>query len=393
MRIQPNRRRDSLSSCSQPKPIESSVFGETDDEFRAPLEKLLRAVVELAGAEAAAIRHLEEETHQLRLVASTGLPETLVTASLRVPDSCGTCGEAVARNTVRLSAKACDCAIEIGKQLPSNRSQRTYVVPLHHCGAVCGVLKLFMPARRRPPKTLSPLLGALGDMLGLTLENSRLMQKNLQASLNNERHMLANEVHDSLAQNLVSMRMRTPLMRDAIAKDDDVRALRYVDELEESLIVSHRRVRALITHFRTEIDPRGFLHALDEAIEGVREMGGVDIELENHVGRLALTVEQELQVFHVVSEALANVMKHSKADHCRLCIDQEDGRYLISVEDDGVGMASDVDSVTRHGHFGLNIMRERVDQLGGQIAFESSAGAGTRIRLSFPAIASEGNPT
>lgn len=390
MRIQPNRRRDAAASCKQERVPEPRVVDSSDREFRAPLEQLLRAIMTLAGADAAAIRHREEDTHQLRLVAAVGMPQSLLDTAFRVADSCGTCGESVARNASRHSAKSCTCAIEISKVTPSATGHRAFVVPLHHRGAACGVLKLFLPTRRKPPQSLAPLLAALGEMVGLSLENGRLMQKNLQASLNHERHILANEVHDSLAQNLVSMRLRTPLLRDAIDQRDDSRAFRYLDELEESLIVSHRRVRTLITHFRSELDPRGLLHALDEAVAGFREMGDIEVEFENHVSCLQLSPEQQLQVFHVVSEALANVMKHAKAEHCRLTIDETDGQYVIAVEDDGIGLASDLDATTEHGHFGLNIMRERVDQLGGHIAFESEAGAGTRIQLSFPATVPEG---
>jgi len=391
MRIQPNRRREAAASCKQERVLEPRVVDSSDREFRAPLEQLLRAIMTLAGADAAAIRHLEEDTHQLRLVAAVGMPATLLDTAFRVADSCGTCGESVARNAPRHSAKSCSCAIEIGKVTPSTTGHRAFVVPLHHRGAACGVLKLFLPTRRKLPQSLAPLLAALGEMVGLSLENGRLMQKNLQASLNHERHILANEVHDSLAQNLVSMRLRTPLLRDAIDKRDDPRAFRYLDELEESLIVSHRRVRTLITHFRSELDPRGLLHALDEAVAGFREMDEIEVEFENHVACLQLSPEQQLQVFHVVSEALANVMKHAKAQHCRLTIHETDGQYVIAVEDDGIGLASNLDATTEHGHFGLNIMRERVDQLGGHIEFESEAGAGTRIRLCFPATVPEGS--
>ncbi len=391
MRVQPNRRRESITSCKQELMVEPRVVDASDGAFRAPLEQLLRAIVTLAGADAAAIRHLEQDTHQLRLVAAVGMPASLLKSAFRVADSCGTCGETVARNKARHSAKSCSCAIEVGKLTASATGHRAFVVPLHHRGAACGVLKLFLPARRKLPQSLSPLLAALGEMVGLTLENSRLMQKNLQASLNHERHILANEVHDSLAQNLVSMRLRTPLLRDAIAERDDSRAFRYLDELEESLIVSHRRVRALITHFRSEMDPRGLLHALDEAVAGFREMGEIDVDFDNRVACLRLSPEQQLQVFHVVSEALANVMKHAKARNCRLTIDERDGQYVIEVEDDGIGLAADIDNTTEHGHFGLNIMRERVDQLGGHIEFTSEAGAGTRIQLRFPATASEGS--
>ncbi|HRP95847.1 MAG TPA: ATP-binding protein [Rhodocyclaceae bacterium] len=387
MSSQPLRRQDSSASIASQEALAAAG---SEAEFREPLEQLLQAVVTLAGAAAAAIRHLEEDTHQLRLVAAVGMPVALWDATFEVADSCGTCGEAVARNRPRLATQPCGCAIDIGKTFPAADRYHTYAVPLHHRGAACGVLKLFLPPGRKPPASLAPLLVALGAILGLTLENGRLMRQNLHAGLAHERQMLASEVHDSLAQNLASMRMRMPLLRDAIAAHDDARTARYLEEFDESLVVSHRRVRALITHFRTELDPRGLVHALTEAVAGFRAVSAIDFSFDNRVAHLELTDEQQLQVFHVVSEALANVMKHARARHCRLTIDEHDGHYAITVADDGVGLAADYATATEHGHFGLNIMRERVAQLGGHIDFESEAGAGTRVRLRFPATTSEG---
>ncbi len=382
MNIRPLRREaapppERLTTC------EPAACSHADALFRAPLERLLQAVVALAGARGAAVRHLERDTHRLRLIGTVGLPPEAWDDAHSVPDGCGVCGEALRRADIRESAEACACSSQIAPA--GSGPLRVCVLPLHDGGTVRGVLNLFLPADRELPATLAPLLEALGDMLGLALENANLMQKNLEAGLMHERQMLAGEVHDSLAQNLTWMRMRTALLHDAIARHDDGRAFRYLNEMEDALALSHRRVRELITHFRSQLDPHGLLHALREAASGLQEVGNVEFQLDNRIENLDLSPEQERQVFHVVAEALANIMKHAQARHCRMLLEERPGQYVFTVEDDGIGLAACGDAVPESGHYGLNIMRERVNRLGGRIEFQSAAGQGTRIQLCIPA--------
>ena len=99
----------------------------------------------------------------------------------------------------------------------------------------------------------------------------------------------------------------------------------------------------------------------------------------------ALSVEQELQVFHIVQEALANVAKHSHARRAWLRVEAGADRLEIVVEDDGEGLHADA-AAGRSGaaHFGLEIMQERAQRLGGTLSIEPREGGGTRVRLCIP---------
>ena len=97
---------------------------------------------------------------------------------------------------------------------------------------------------------------------------------------------------------------------------------------------------------------------------------------------LSLPAAREIEVFHIVQEALANIHKHAQADRVHMVIDQRDGGYVLAVEDDDVGMRS-----LEAGplHFGLSIMQERAQRLKGDLAVETRPGRGTRVVLRFPA--------
>jgi two-component system nitrate/nitrite sensor histidine kinase NarX len=218
-------------------------------------------------------------------------------------------------------------------------------------------------------------------------EHARLVREALRTALANERQMMANEVHDSLAQGLTYMRMRMSLLRDAIRDGDDVRAFKYWSDVDSSLTNAHRRLRELITYFRSRMDPQGLLHALHEMTETFLDRTGVALEFANRVPDLDLPVGREVQVFHIVQEALANVCMHANARRARLTLERKGAGYEIVVDDDGVGIA--VDLAAEHGeagHYGIAIMRERASRLGGELTLDSAAGAGTRVRLYFPAM-------
>jgi two-component system nitrate/nitrite sensor histidine kinase NarX len=234
----------------------------------------------------------------------------------------------------------------------------------------------------------TPAPAGASDPLAEALEAARRAREQLATGLVNERRMMANEVHDSLAQGLTYMRMRMSLMRDAIRQGDEERALKYWGDVDSSLTNAHRRLRELITYFRTRMDARGLVHALAEMSESFLDRTGVALEFANQVPELQLPVGREVQVFHIVQEALANVCKHADARRARLSLERKDGGYEIVVEDDGIGMVADsaVGERGEAGHYGIAIMRERARRLGGELTLQSAPGAGTRVRLYFPAV-------
>ncbi len=348
------------------------------------LETLLRAIADYSGALAATVRWRDPAREELQLIASVGVPASLWQHKRRVDISCGGCGTALASNAARVETLHCACSDEIA---PVGRAGalRLLTVPLRDHADACGVLNLFFPATTEVPAQLPVLLTAFSELIGLTLANARRHEEQLRATLQEERRILANEVHDALAQNIACMRMRTPLLRDAIEQQDRPRADAYLNEVESSLAVAHARVRELITHFRSDIEPRGLLAALRQTMAELQGLGGVVLTMDERMTEPDLSVDQSLQILHIAREALVNIVKHAQAHDGCLRLEHDDEFCHVSIEDDGVGIPSGENS--RHGHFGLNIMRERAHLLGGELCVEAGSRGGTRVCLSFPYVA------
>ena len=275
-----------------------------------------------------------------------------------------------------------------GADLAGWACKHVVAFPLRMQDGAAGAMNLWFEAAGELSAATMQAVQAAADLVAATLEHDRAARETLRASLSSERQMMANEVHDSLAQGLTYMRMRMSLLRDAVRQGDHVRAFKYWSDVDISLTHAHRRLRELITYFRSRMDPQGLLHALEETSESFLDRTGVALEFVNNAPGFHLPVAREVQAFHIVQEALANVCKHANARRARLTLAPTEGGYEIVVEDDGVGMAVDPASGDRGdaGHYGIAIMRERARRLGGELTLESAPGAGTRVRLYFPAV-------
>ena len=95
----------------------------------------------------------------------------------------------------------------------------------------------------------------------------------------------------------------------------------------------------------------------------------------------------QLLAYQVAREALRNALRHSNASVIKVDVSDREGDLRISVEDDGVGF--DPDSINTHVHFGLGLIRERVELVGGVLQIESMRGQGTLIVAKLPSAAPE----
>jgi two-component system nitrate/nitrite sensor histidine kinase NarX len=191
------------------------------------------------------------------------------------------------------------------------------------------------------------------------------------------------DVHDSIAQNLVFVRMRLPLLEDAITRHDDASALRYSGELRQAATAAHTNLRAMLMQGQTPMDPKGLKHALASSVQSFQELTHVNLVVDDQAPDLRLSAGQEWQVYLIVQEALSNVAKHARAQRAWLRIARRGNQVDVVVEDDGTGPPQPTNA-TSPSHFGLEIMRHRAARLGGGVEIAARDGGGMRLRLSFP---------
>ena len=361
------------------------------------LERFLGTIVQLTGASAGAVRVLSDDGTRFNLVGAVGLPAEVLERESSVARNCGVCGDAARADSIEEAADMSACAERSACSYFARECTSVLAVPLRHRGRMLGVYNLFLAGNRRVGDETLTLLRSIGELLGLALENARLARASMRATLMNERQMMASEVHDSLAQTLWYMKMRMSLLEKAVADHDEARSLKYAKDVNEAVSTAYGSLRELLAQFRSRMDPKGLVHALETTADRFYDKTGVELEFRNRAPELRLPVEQELQVFHIVNEALSNIGRHSGASRARVTLSRDNGSYEITIDDDGHGIArphagGDAQTPRQDAHYGISIMHERARRIGGDLSVEERAGGGTRVRLRIPA-ADEGRTT
>jgi two-component system nitrate/nitrite sensor histidine kinase NarX len=232
---------------------------------------------------------------------------------------------------------------------------------------------------------MKDLLTSIGHHLGMAIEKSRLDEEANLLSIMEERTRLANELHDSLAQSLASLKFQVRVLDELLHSGSEADLWQEMELIENSLDEAYTELRELIAHFRAPVDKRGLLPAVEQAVERFRRNSGISAYLQIEWDGVDLPAEVEIQVLRIIQEALANIRKHSEANAVRVMLRAGGGNnYRILIEDDGIGIQGMVLDDRPGEHLGLKIMRERATRIGGDLKIESDAGEGTRIILSFP---------
>jgi two-component system nitrate/nitrite sensor histidine kinase NarX len=348
------------------------------------LDGFLDTFIELVDARAASVRLVTGEG-ETRLIASRGLAPEVTERDRLMPAGGCPCGWAASEGGLRIQRGTGPCAALLGRPMLERDCVEFVAVPVQYQDRILGVYNLFLD---RPlaamGEDMSDLLITVGRHLGLAIEKARLESEARRLAILEERNLIGNELHDSLAQSLIGMRLQLKLLGESLARKDVGAAQCEASRLRRAMTQANADLRELLTNYRLKIDDAGLVPSIASLVERFGRETGIAVYFQNDCRALALTPAQEIQVFFIIQEALTNIRKHSGAHNVRILLNNEDDLYTVLIEDDGLGMA-DAEGEATGAHAGLAIMRERTERLQGQIVIESEPGEGTRIVLMFTA--------
>lgn len=348
------------------------------------LEGFLDTFIELVDARAATV-HLAADVGFIRRIASRGIAADHPDNGAGLAASCPYCGWTLTRGTVHILTQSHACARR--ETRGRTDSQEIAVVPVQYQSRTLGIYTLYLTGSVAGlgEDTLDLLTG-IGRHLGLAIEKARLDNDARRLTIMEERNMLANELHDSLAQALVGMRIQVKMLGETLYKKDVRTAQEEVRRLRGAVEEAHASLRELLANFRLKIDDGGLVPAITRMVERFNEETSIAVFFQNQCGEPQLPPAQEIHVFRIVQEALTNIRKHSEARNARILLSHNGtGRYSVLIEDDGRGFAPSEPGMPGE-HLGLSIMRERAQRLPGELTIESEPGEGLRILLTFDAV-------
>jgi len=350
------------------------------------LMRFLHTLVEIVHGKAGAVR-LRDERGELHLVASVGMDDDLVEAERILPAKTCICGKTDIDNRVVFQSSLRACDQRVGKAFFGNGERiAMVVVPLLHQGRNLGVYNLYVERDQLDSyRQYEELFTCIGRYLGMAIEKARLDEETARLSLMEERTRLANELHDSLAQTLASVRFQVRVMDENLHRGDEASLWESLERIENSLDEANAELRELIAHFRAPYDQQGVIAGVERVVGRFQRRSGIPCFLHKDWPKRRLPAEYELQIVRIVQEALANIRKHADAKTVRILLRGDDeGNYRVLIEDDGVGLP---ERLQRNGHagehIGLSIMKDRARRIGGELTIDSEPGEGTRVVLEF----------
>jgi two-component system nitrate/nitrite sensor histidine kinase NarX len=339
-----------------------------------------RHVGKVARADGVAVRWSDESNQRFLLLASNGLTTAMTEGSQCIRAGECHCGSASADSGVRV--------IPIRSSAPAAMHhcvdagfETVVTIPILLHDRLMGEVDLFFHNQFSLTAAERSLLEALTAHLAGAMENLRLNALEKEAAVSQERAFLARELHDSIAQALAFLKIQVHLMRDALATGDAAQVQQVLSEIDTGVRECYGDVRELLVHFRTRANAEDIEPALLTTLRKFEHQSGLKAVLRMEGQGMPLAPPMQLQVLHIVQEALSNVRKHAHAT--RVWVDvQQQPVWRFEVRDDGTGFARDSD-VSDETHVGLRIMAERAERIGADLDVISTPGRGTSIVLTL----------
>lgn len=217
------------------------------------------------------------------------------------------------------------------------------------------------------------------------IDTAHLHLRSESLAIAEERLRISREIHDGVAQVLAYVNTKAQAAREFLDRDRYDEAGGQLDELAAAAREVYSEVREGILALRLQPTPtRPLTEALRDYVEHWQRRGATVVDLQIEPG-LKLSSEIQLQVVRIVQEALTNVRKHAQAQHVEILFERGDGSLELAVIDDGRGFSPPTPGDgERPGRFGLSVMKERAEALGGRFELDTAPGRGTSIRVSLP---------
>ncbi len=343
------------------------------------LEPALAELLSFTEADMGAIHVLEPLTASLRLVASRGVSRGFVCAERRIPLGECLCGEAARTGALVASDDLTAEPRLVRSACREEKFGSVISIPLTSRERSIGILTIYARRARAFSDADQELFMLIGRHVGVAIENSQLAARARELAILEERGLMAQEIHDGIAQSLAYLNLQARRLQEGLQSGDMPQAMAELDEIRRVIKETYDEARDLLVDFRAKFkEGEGLLHTLDRYLEEFGRRAAIRTRLS--AGDLGpLPPGTEMPLFRIIQEALSNVRKHAGAREVTVTLASAGHMLEASVCDDGCGFVLADPPDGDAAHFGLAIMRERAARLGGSVRVESRPGGGTTV--------------
>ncbi|MDZ7843968.1 MAG: GAF domain-containing sensor histidine kinase [Anaerolineales bacterium] len=263
--------------------------------------------------------------------------------------------------------------------------QSYLAVPLMQRSVFLGLLVLMYRHPQHFTQSDINTVFRLTHQIVLSVENAQLYHQLHHLAVFEERDRLSRKLHDDLSQTLGYLKIKASMTEDLLENGNLAKASDSLKQVKKVCEVLYTNVREEIFNLRTHVqEQQGFFNALREYLSKYRTHYGLEVDLMvEKECLLNITPQVSCQLMPIIQEALSNVRKHSQASKVYLYCSQKDDRICILIEDNGDGFHPS--QVVESGeNFGIQIMRERAESIGGSLSLKSKPGQGTKVIINTP---------
>lgn len=356
-------------------------------------EEFLSRVVPAVSASAGSIRLLDFERKRTDLVASTGLPADVQTAEQCSELEACLCGhkdkggEGGRPSEKPSGQSACFYDARDYGNLPFVTGHpgfaRVSVFPILYKSEELGILTLYFSDGIELGENDDSLLRTLCGQLGVSIANSRFAQERSQLAVLQERNLIAQGLHDSIAQTLTFLNLQVQMLDSAYKAGEKEQMEENIRFLTDGVQECYDDVRELLLNFRTKISNKDFPEAVTSLLARFEQQTQIEVDTAWRDDGPSLNNDEQLQVIFILQESLSNIRKHAQAHHIVVELDNRHD-FTLRIRDDGVGFDTGRLKNMSEAHVGLGIMQERARRINAVLSVESQPNQGTTVTLVLP---------
>jgi nitrate/nitrite-specific signal transduction histidine kinase len=357
--------------------LDMAMISEHAQELADVLQPILVTIMELTTSDACCIHLVGEGNTNLELDVQQGIPfdnlDPLRNITITTP----------LQEWLEEGADHLRSDLEQNSRFPASFNIQGFNIfypsRLKAAGRTIGMLSCYRMADNPFSTFQSTILSALGELLGIIVENHRLRNEVEELAIIEERQRLAREIHDAISQSVYSLSLFARSARDAQDAKDDEKLSSSLHDLEVTSLQAMREMRLLLYQLRetgAEEDIPSVLEARFNQVE--RRLGLHATCLAKTTIVLPKNIRHE--VWRIIIEGLNNIIKHASASNVLVELTQNTDHLVVNIQDDGVGFNT---QLTSPG-MGLNNIKTRADRLAGVLQIQSSPTEGTQILLDVP---------
>ena len=359
------------------------------------LNDALKKILTVLDMEAGVVHLLDEKTGQPVITSHRGIAPDYVQETGQLKPGEGIIGQ-VAQSGEPIFVNDPARIMLSGKK---GKFRSSISLPVKSKNKVLGTVSLASYSAKKFEPGMVRLLSAIGEALGIAVENARgtrsleeankireqLLEKLISAQ-EEERRRIARELHDEASQSLAALALNLEDIADTLPPEyHDIK--NKLDTLQEHAIQTLGGIRNLALELRpSALDDLGLSMAIDWYAKDFLAKRGLDVSIEVTGSKTKLPSYTETILFRIIQEALTNIVKHSGASQVKVRLQMSDTKAIVQVKDNGTGF--DVEATLRRKSIrrklGIHGMMERAALLGGTITIQSQPGYGSSLRVEVP---------